>query len=549
MKKVLLTVLILCLLFSITAMADGFNPAANTFPASDEPVRLTVMMLGARPEVIDWDTNYVTRYWEDKMGIDIVWDIVPSATMNEKLAVTMAGEKLPDVIIGGGISKDMAVSYGAQGLLLPLNDLIDEWGVNVHYFWDYEPIAKRSMYAPDGNIYFLTGYANAEYSHNSMPAKMLINTRWLENVGMDMPSTPEELYEVLKAFKEQDANGNGDPNDEIPLSGAAGRIGAYIMEAFTYQPFVDVAKDYYYQEDGEVMACFTQEGWREGMAYLARLYEEELLDKECFLNTSASLKMLTGAEGGNRIGAAEMYAHSAIVDLSLVDVCREFSFIEPLKNADGERVTAGNQANIRPAFFLTKDCSNPEVAFRWGDAMLENPFESEDLHGLNAWWGPEGEGWRRATEGEYGLDGVTPAVYKRIFAWGEPNNFNLHESLLRFAGREMTLLQVTDIQEEVVNGKYNQTPVYTSATQNLYRPYAVYKSLPTMLMFTEDEVATASQLAATINSYVNESFTKFVTGVWSTETDWDSYLAELEQMKLSALLEMYQTAYARQFGE
>ena len=48
---------------------------------------------------------------------------------------------------------------------------------------------------------------------------------------------------------------------------------------------------------------------------------------------------------------------------------------------------------------------------------------------------------------------------------------------------------------------------------------------------------------------MNESFTKFVTGVWSTETDWDSYLAELEQMQLSALLEMYQTAYARQFGE
>ena len=42
---------------------------------------------------------------------------------------------------------------------------------------------------------------------------------------------------------------------------------------------------------------------------------------------------------------------------------------------------------------------------------------------------------------------------------------------------------------------------------------------------------------------------KMLTGAWSTETDWDSYLAELEQMQLSALLEMYQTAYARQFGE
>ena len=50
--------------------------------------------------------------------------------------------------------------------------------------------------------------------------KMWINKAWLDRVGMEVPQTTEEFKEVLRAFKEQDANGNGDPNDEIPLSGS-----------------------------------------------------------------------------------------------------------------------------------------------------------------------------------------------------------------------------------------------------------------------------------------------------------------------------------------
>ena len=45
-----------------------------------------------------------------------------------------------------------------------------------------------------------------------------INKRWMDNLGLQEPKSLDELYEVLKAFKEEDANGNGDPNDEIPLT-------------------------------------------------------------------------------------------------------------------------------------------------------------------------------------------------------------------------------------------------------------------------------------------------------------------------------------------
>ena len=51
--------------------------------------------------------------------------------------------------------------------------------------------------------------------------KIWINQTWLDNLGLDVPTTTEELYTVLKAFKENDPNGNG-IQDEYPLVGGTG---------------------------------------------------------------------------------------------------------------------------------------------------------------------------------------------------------------------------------------------------------------------------------------------------------------------------------------
>ena len=60
------------------------------------------------------------------------------------------------------------------------------------------------------------------------PRRVLLQPRTrLDHLGLDMPTTTDEFVEVLRAFKDNDANGNGNPNDEIPLAFKFTDWGAY----------------------------------------------------------------------------------------------------------------------------------------------------------------------------------------------------------------------------------------------------------------------------------------------------------------------------------
>ena len=545
MKKLVALLVAAALMLSCFALAD-LDPAANTFPVTDEPVKIDAAVFGTRTEVIDWETNWVTLWWEDKLNIDIVWNPIPGATANDILSGMLAAGDLPDVMYGG-FNKDTAVAYGAQGYLMPLNDLIDKWGYNVQRIYAEDDQLEGGITAPDGNIYFLPIYLNLASDHTSVPAKMLMNTKWLANLGLEVPNTVDELYDVLKAFKEQDANGNGDPDDEIPLCDIGiNRVGGYIMQAFTYLGFNDVSPNYFYIEDGEMKASYVQDGWREGLAFMHKLFDEGLMDPETFVNDAAAGKMLTGAENGNRVGATEHYAWSGFCDLTLVDRCSEFEFIPPLENADGVRVTPGAKAGIYPRFFMSADTDVAEAAFRWADAQLSDQL-ANNCEWMSSVQGPEGEGWRLAEEGEVGTDRRTPAKYKLLYVWGQPNNINLHETqLLRYNGPDYKLTEAT---EPADGSKFDQNTGLTLGTFDLYQPYAVYKTAPNTIMFTEDEVAEAAQLKSDVETYVKEAETAFITGTKDIETEWDAYLAELNNIGFERLMELYSNAYIRQFGE
>ena len=112
---------------------------------------------------------------------------------------------------------------GAQGYILPLNEYLDNSSVGYAAAFEKLPGLRDYITTPDGNIYSLPNVDGSLHVQYNM--KLWINTTWLENLGLEMPTTTEEFYDVLKAFKEQDANGNGDPDDEIPLSGVKSGAG------------------------------------------------------------------------------------------------------------------------------------------------------------------------------------------------------------------------------------------------------------------------------------------------------------------------------------
>jgi len=102
-----------------------------------------------------------------------------------------------------------------MGILIPLDKLVGEHAPDVmSQFTETDVDIIRSL-APDRKIYYLP-------NKTTVPNVGLIRKDWLQAVGMGTPRTRDQLFSAYRAFKIQDANGNGDANDEIPVSGRQG---------------------------------------------------------------------------------------------------------------------------------------------------------------------------------------------------------------------------------------------------------------------------------------------------------------------------------------
>lgn len=253
-------------------------------PIVNEPVTLTVFA-PANPDG-SWEDNEMVKELEETTGIHLEWQTcAASDNVQEKLSTMFASGDLPDIILTGvGSSnrydKATEQALGEQGLILPLNDYLDTVSVGYKQALDEIEGMRDYITTPNGNIYSLPNVDGSLHVQYNM--KLWINTQWLDNLGLEMPTTTEEFYQVMKAFKEQDANGNGDLNDEIPLSTVTSGAGTQI-DGFLMNPFQLTSEtNKLYLDNGKVTFAPVQEGYKEGLKYLKQLYSEGLLNPESF---------------------------------------------------------------------------------------------------------------------------------------------------------------------------------------------------------------------------------------------------------------------------
>ena len=276
MKRMLSTLFALCLALSLTSAhaAVEITQPLGELPFVTEPVTLTILC--AQDTLVeDMETNGFTKYIEENTGVDLTFELLPasgSEALNKISVMVASGQKLPDVI-NYTIPLETVSVLASSGAFLPLNDYIGACTPNLDAanlrFPEYELI--RYSIASDGNIYALPIHASG--IHDQVPSKLVMNTKWLETLGLEVPTTTEELYTVLKAFKEGDPNGNGQA-DEYPLVGSAGLDPALnLMNAFIYED----GDQHMLVQDGAIDVAYNKEAWREGLRYLNRLYQEELL--------------------------------------------------------------------------------------------------------------------------------------------------------------------------------------------------------------------------------------------------------------------------------
>lgn len=541
MKK--LIVLVLCLMMVATnALALTYNEP-GTYPIADEVV--TVRIFAPQDGENSRADNIHTKELEEKLGIKIEWVIAPADDIRSKLNLLFAGqnaEKVDLVLTGVSQRLDMVTEaqLAAQGLLLPLNEFYENSSVGYKAAFEDMPGMREFITQPNGNIYNLP---NVDGSlHVQFQLKCWINQKWLDNLGLEMPTTTEEFYQVMKAFKEQDANGNGDPNDEIPLStsknGVSAAIDGFLMAPFQLTPNTTRM----YVDNGVVSYAPVQEGYREGLRYLNKLYTEGLLNPESFTQQSSN-QVNVNENGEDTVIGCFLALRPGYATNMAADGARkweEYRILAPLKGPSGEAISEWNPYVMYQTgmAFIPAGAQNPEAAFRLVDYLAT--YEGT----MRSCWGIEGVHWTKAAEGTVGLDG-SPAVVEILPAYREQQNFRWDQLAGYVRNTAFTVMQATNpdpYAPEVAPLDGRQMVMYKGSLLH----QAVAQPLDTVLpslYFTEDAAEEIALLQTTVNDYQQECMVAFITGTMSIEDDWDSYVETIKSIALDDYLALYQEAY------
>ncbi len=540
MKKMLITIIVAVLLSGAlyaagsdeteAAAVDAVTVHPSGFPIVNQPVTINILTKQL-PYMTDMKSNEFIAWYEEKTNVHVDLETVPRQGAKEKRNLILASGDLPEVFLAMDIKPDIEMQYRDTGYFRPLNDLLRSYGPNIDAIFNERPHYRKTVTNPDGNIYSLPGIS--ENLGNSLKYKCYINTKWLDTLGLEMPTTTEEFYEVLKAFKTQDPNGNG-KQDEIPLSASYEVKSESVPQMWLLAPFVlNDPTTHLYVENDRVKLSARQPEYREGLRWLNRLYEEDLLDKESFTQTRDQLEQLARRDGDELLGSAPIksYNHLVALDSERADYYR---FVPPLEGPSGARhVWYKDSPLMLGRYTITKECDLPEVAMRWADWMY-----SEEGTLLSFYSYREGVHWVNAAPGAVAGGGGQAT-------WDRPEDYSPPELYSTCLGNVGLFNLTEELKNKWAIDPDNVLIPRLGASNEVYLEAALedtQRILPDMYLSEEDSSILAMN-QTNLNNYIDETFARFVTGAMDIDSQWDSYVKSLERFGANEVVEVYQRTY------
>ncbi|MCE5259323.1 MAG: extracellular solute-binding protein [Chloroflexi bacterium] len=517
--------------------AAAVNPAGQ-FPIVNDKITLTVLLVQTNG-VSDYVDNEFTKWLEEKTNIHLEFDIAPMAQAEnrQKLNLVLASGKLPDIIMNFSIPLDQQQTLADQGLIVPVDDLIEKYGDEFKTVMEEFPQIKDVFSLADGKMYSLP-HINDCY-HCNLSQKAWIYKPWLDKLGLEVPTTTDELYTVLKAFKEQDPNGNGIA-DEVPWSGAQtgswhAALDQFIMNSFVLNSSLATDSNHMYIEDGEVKAAYAQPGWKEGLIYLNKLYNEGLIDPQVFTNDMTQHKALGENPEVAVMGFTQAGWPGMFLDwMGPSNRWQEYVPVGPLKGPSGLQQIPENPYGFGStgAFIITKDCKNPEAAYRLADLMYS--YEAT----MRSVYGRPGIEWVESEPGAESITGTGEPRYNVLVVWSEEEqNVTWQQAAPTFRDSKFRLeWQEFNPDDPLERSLYQWS-------RDIYAPYGKPDMQVPPLAFTSEQSQELGTLSTALTTYVDQMFASFVTGQVDINTGWDQYLSDLKTNGLDKYLQIYQAAY------
>lgn len=497
------------------AKADS-NFNEEGYPLVNETVKKTIMI--KKPGNIgDVEKMETLNYIAEKMNIEIEWIVVGADGWNERVNLMLSTNDLPDIIMKGAIPNLSAAIEDGQ--VIAIDDLLEYYSVGLKPLLKEYPGVDVSARASDGKLYTLPGI-NTLKPNLTNHRNLWINQQWLDNLGLEMPATTDELLDVLRAFRDKDADGDGDANNEIPYavedSGAVHSARADIISGL-FGLYYNLDYENIQLVGDTVSFLKNTDEWKEVLEYMNTMYTEGLLDNEVYTQTSdvSIAKISSGTAGVFGLSSDDLFT----------TVSDQYVALAPVQGPGGKTPVIQLASNSMGSnTFITSADESPWVSFRLLDyffteegSMTVGCF-NEDLIGITCQQYEDGT-WDYTDEMLQDERGVAVAVGDAcplpgggFGYWRNENNSNYIYS--------------AKVQENVpVWEPYYQTdPVYTAP------------------LFDSETQEKVDEIRTDLDVYVSECQAKFITGEMSFD-DWDNYCATLERLGVDELVSYYQAYY------
>ncbi|GKX31457.1 sugar ABC transporter substrate-binding protein [Vallitalea longa] len=515
------------------------------YPIVKEPITLT--MTGKQGVTKDWQNTIQLEQIKEQFGLDIKAEPYSNDSWKTQFTLMLSTNELTDIVVNSATPMSEINQYGEQGYFLALNEYL-EYMPNLKAKLEEYPEWKAASTAPDGNIYSI---GRLSISLIGEIPRIFLNKTWLDNVGMEEPTNLDELYEVLKTFKEKDANGNGDVNDEIPLSydrDSYWYTDIPLLSAFGLYGFT---RDYLLiEEDGTVASGNITDNYKAYLKYMKKLYSEGLIDQEAYIQTKQEFESKASED---RIGLIGCPSAPYVVAKKDNSWDRNWTAIGGLTEKAGQQgvIPLKNKVTDSGVIIVNADTKHPIAIARLIDYLCTDEGIFTGTHGF------EGYSYEyKDLEGVQVIDHPLPVPegYKTMGEYGQQKaTIQGAFSLIKRATvgyPEEAVLKLTDERlEEVMEAPDNCGFSYWMLIIERLRrkENIVHKEVVPSLVYTEEEGKRVATLKTDITTYINTAVAQFVTGEVDIDEGWDNYVTSLKQMGLDELIKIEQTAYDRMF--
>lgn len=465
------------------------------------------------------DFEYMQKL-EELTGVHVETTEVNFFTASEQYNVLLASGDYPDLIKNLGTYYSTGLSGAlSDDIIMDLTDDLSAYAPNYDYLI-HSNDAETPYYLTDGKVLQFMGTYDSFINNQGL----VLRKDWLEECGLDVPETYDELHDVLKAFKDKYncssaiymnnnctittlTEGYNVATYNVSGSGGAGGSGSSLP---------------YYVEDGVVKCSFIEDGYRDYLTMIHDWYEEGLMDSDFVsIEYDPFSSYLSGQITSDQMGVW-CTSGEGIDNYTVPVVC----MASPVQNkGDKQHMT---EMTLAPADDITaisvsSACEDPDIAMAW----LDYWFSEDGIAFYN--FGLEGTDY---TLDENSTPKFTDAVVNNEFGLSASNYMRCR---CAFGTMPSLMLRYRSayLNSDLVNEAWD---VWTS---NLDGTMAISSNVT---MTTEQKEAETYK-ATDIMTYANQMISQFCNGDADIDTQWDTFVSQLKDMGIEECIELEQAAY------